>query len=64
VATIIDQKTSGAAPWMPINRGIRLRAKGESWERERRAKDVRNVGESGLPRQPAVAAIAALRREK
>jgi hypothetical protein len=25
---------------------------------------VRNVGESGLPRQPAVAAIAALRREK
>jgi hypothetical protein len=29
-----------------------------------RAKDVRNVGESGLPRQPAVAAIATLRREK
>jgi len=29
-ATIIDQRTSGAAPWMPINRGIRLRAKGES----------------------------------
>jgi len=28
-----------------------------------RAKDVRNVGESGLPRQPAVAAIAALKRE-
>jgi len=27
VATIIDQRTSGAAPWMPINRGIRLRAK-------------------------------------
>jgi len=26
-ATIIDQRTSGAAPWMPINRGIRLRAK-------------------------------------
>jgi len=25
---------------------------------------VRNVGESGLPREPAVAAIAALRREK
>ena len=25
---------------------------------------MRNVGESGLPRQPAVAAIAALRREK
>jgi len=24
---------------------------------------VRNVGESGLPRQPAVAAIAALKRE-
>ena len=22
VATIIDQRTSGAAPWMPINRGI------------------------------------------
>ena len=33
-------------------------------ERECRAKDVRNVGESGLPRQPAVAAIAALKREK
>jgi len=29
-----------------------------------RAKDVRNVGESGLPWQPAVAAIAALKREK
>jgi len=27
VTTIIDQRTSGAAPWMPINRGIRLRAK-------------------------------------
>jgi len=27
VATIIDQRTNGAAPWMPINRGIRLRAK-------------------------------------
>jgi hypothetical protein len=26
-ATIIDQRTNGAAPWMPINRGIRLRAK-------------------------------------
>ena len=25
---------------------------------------MRNVGESGLPRQPAIAAIAALRREK
>ena len=33
-------------------------------ERKRRAKDVRNVGESGLPRQPAVAAITALKREK
>jgi hypothetical protein len=33
-------------------------------EGECRAKDVRDVGESGLPRQPAVAAIAALRREK
>jgi hypothetical protein len=33
-------------------------------ERVCRAKDVRNVGESGLPRQPAVAAIAALKREK
>jgi len=32
--------------------------------RESRAKDVRNVGESGLSRQPAVATIAALRREK
>ena len=31
---------------------------------ESRAKDVRDVGESGLPRQPAVAAIAALKREK
>jgi hypothetical protein len=29
-----------------------------------RAKDVRNVGESGLPRQLAVVVIAALRREK
>jgi hypothetical protein len=27
VATIIDQRTSEAAPWMPINRGIRERAK-------------------------------------
>jgi hypothetical protein len=26
-ATIIDQRTNGEAPWMPINRGIRLRAK-------------------------------------
>jgi hypothetical protein len=32
--------------------------------RESRAKDVRNVGDSGLSRQPAVTAIAALRREK
>jgi hypothetical protein len=32
--------------------------------RESRAKNVRNVGESGLSRQPTVAAIAALRREK
>jgi len=41
---------------MPINRGIR--------ERECAAKDVRNIGESKLPRQPAIAVIAALRREK
>jgi hypothetical protein len=26
VATIVDKRTSGAAPWMPINTGIRLRA--------------------------------------
>jgi hypothetical protein len=36
----------------------------EQRESECRAKDVRNVGESGLPRQPAVAVIATLRREK
>jgi hypothetical protein len=29
VATIVDKRTSGAAPWMPINTGIRLRANGE-----------------------------------
>jgi hypothetical protein len=44
---------------MPINGGIRERV-----ERVCRAKDVRKVGESGLPRQPAVAAIAALKGEK
>jgi hypothetical protein len=44
---------------MPINGGIRERC-----ERESRAKDVKNVGESGLPRQPVVAVIAALKREK
>jgi hypothetical protein len=32
--------------------------------RKSAAKYVRNIGESGLPRQPAVAAIAALIREK
>jgi hypothetical protein len=32
--------------------------------RESAAKDVRNIGESELLRQPAIAAIAALRREK
>jgi hypothetical protein len=36
----------------------------EQRESECRAKDVRNVGESGLPRKPAVAVIAAPRREK
>jgi hypothetical protein len=41
-----------------------LESKMRMRERESRAKDVRNVEESGLPRQPAVAAIAALRREK
>ncbi|KAJ6878534.1 hypothetical protein NC652_032143 [Populus alba x Populus x berolinensis] len=38
-----------------------IREKNES---ESRAKYERNIGESWLPRQPAVAAIAALRREK
>jgi len=42
-----------------------MREQNERVERGKsRAKDVRNVGESGLPRQPAVAAIAALKREK
>jgi hypothetical protein len=44
---------------MPINEGIRERC-----ERKSRAKDVKNIGESGLPRQPAVAVITALKREK
>jgi len=41
-----------------------LESKMRELKEESRAKDVRNVGESGLPRQPTVAAIAALKREK
>jgi hypothetical protein len=34
VPTIVDKRTSGAAPWMPINTGIRLRANCERRECE------------------------------
>ena len=63
-ATFVDKRAGGAAMDAYKKRHT-VESKSERVERGKsRAKDVRNVGESGLPRQPAVAAIAALKREK